>query len=75
MPREKSFEVGDGVIIYAKVTDQKTIDNLVHAVLKGEECYGLTPTSVSRADLVEKANEENHANTKAKIITLIDELR
>jgi hypothetical protein len=76
MARKHSFEIGDTVIIYAKVTNQKVIDKIVASVLVDDvEVDGLEITQVARGDLVEKHNKEKFAEAEVKIKEILESLK
>ncbi len=75
MARKQSFEVGDTVIIHAKITSQDIIDNIADSVhVDSVHVDGLDVIMVQRADLVEKRNAEKIDKIKCLFNDILEEM-
>jgi len=74
MSRKYSFEVGDTVIIHAKVTDQGVIDDIVESIFNDTSVKGLIVSAVDRCDLKDRNDKERLKVAKDKIFTALESL-
>jgi hypothetical protein len=65
--REHPFVVGDKVVIYATVKDQRAINRMCDAIFSDDDNLGIDITGVIRADLATEHKRQLLVDVKSEI--------